>query len=46
MICLADEPPPFAPYREGLEPLLAPHQLANAKLAHESTLVERANWSL
>jgi glycine betaine catabolism A len=44
--CLADEPPAFDRFRVGLTPLLAPHDLANAKLAHESTLVERANWKL
>ena len=45
-ICLADEPPDFAPFREALAPMLAPHDLANAKLAFESTLVEKANWKL
>jgi glycine betaine catabolism A len=45
-VCLADEPPHFAEFRDRLTPLLAPHHLANAKLAHESTLVERANWKL
>ena len=33
-------------FREHVAPLLAPHNLANAKLAFESTLVERANWKL
>lgn len=45
-ICLADEPPAFAPFRDQIGPLLAPHNLANAKLAYESTLLERANWKL
>jgi glycine betaine catabolism A len=45
-VCLADEPPKFDQFRDRLAPLLAPHHLANAKLAHESTLVERANWKL
>ena len=45
-VCLADEPPHFDEFRDGLTPLLAPHHLADAKLAHESTLVERANWKL
>jgi len=45
-VCLADEPPDFEEFRDGLTPLLAPHRLADAKLAHESTLVERANWKL
>ena len=45
-VCLADDPPAFDAFREQLAPLLAPHNLANAKLAFESTLVERANWKL
>ncbi len=45
-ICLADDPPDFAPFRAAFAPLLAPHDLANAKLAHTSTLVEKANWKL
>ena len=45
-ICLAEDPPPFETFRDKLGPLLAPHRLAEAKLAHESTLVERANWKL
>ncbi|GJE27608.1 aromatic ring-hydroxylating oxygenase subunit alpha [Methylobacterium organophilum] len=44
--CIADTPPDFSAFRDGLTPLLAPHDLANAKLAHQSTLVERANWKL
>ena len=45
-VCLADDPPAFDAFREQLTPLLAPHNLANAKLAFEGTLVERANWKL
>ena len=45
-VCLAGEPPPFAPFRDAFAPLIAPHDLANAKLAFESTLVEKANWKL
>src|SRR5579875_3252270 len=45
-ICLADEPPDFAPYKATVEPYLAPHDLANAKLAYESHLIERGNWKL
>ncbi|MBM3545636.1 MAG: aromatic ring-hydroxylating dioxygenase subunit alpha [Alphaproteobacteria bacterium] len=45
-ICLADSPPDFAPIKEGFEPLLAPHQLAEAKIAHEATIVEKGNWKL
>lgn len=45
-VCLSDDPPPFADFREKLAPLLLPHGLANAKVALESTLIERANWKL
>ncbi len=45
-VCLADEAPEFDVFAEGLAPLLAPHDLANAKLAHEQVFVERGNWKL
>jgi Rieske 2Fe-2S family protein len=44
--CLSDNPPYFDEFREGLTPLLAPHDLGNAKIAFESTIVEKANWKL
>ena len=45
-ICLSDNPPAFDEYRAKAGPLMAPHEFANAKLAHESVLVEMANWKL
>jgi Rieske 2Fe-2S family protein len=45
-ICLAEDPPAFDAFRDHVGPLLAPHNLANAKLAFESTLVARSNWKL
>jgi len=45
-LCLAEAPPDFAPIRAALEPLLAPHGLADAKVAFESTIVEKGNWKL
>lgn len=45
-VCLADEPPPFQPFRDQFGPLLAPHDLRNSKLAAQGTLVEQANWKL
>ena len=45
-ICLADDPPDFDDFHDAFAPMLAPHQLHRAKLAHEMTLVERANWKL
>ena len=45
-ICLADQPPEFDDFHDRFAPLLAPHKLAEGKLAHVMTLVERANWKL
>lgn len=45
-VCLAEEPPPIAGFRDKFEPLIAPHRLRDAKLAFESTLVEKGNWKL
>jgi Rieske 2Fe-2S family protein len=45
-VCLADTPPDFEPYRRAIGPMLAPHHLKDAKIAHEATLVERANWKV
>ena len=45
-ICLAEEPPAFDAFRDHVGPLLAPNNLAAAKFAFESTVVEHANWKL
>ncbi|MFC3205955.1 aromatic ring-hydroxylating oxygenase subunit alpha [Aquamicrobium soli] len=45
-VCLADEPADFAPFRTLMEPYFAPHDLANAKVAHETTIIEKGNWKL
>ncbi len=45
-VCLAETPPDFAPFRQTLEPFLAPAGLENAKLAHQYVLVEKGNWKL
>lgn len=45
-VCVADEAPDFAPLRRHVEPSLAPHRLAEAKVAFETTIVEKANWKL
>ena len=45
-LCVADDPPDFAPFREAFAPLLEPHDLLNAKVVFETTLVEKANWKL
>jgi glycine betaine catabolism A len=45
-ICLADRPADFAPYRAAMEPYFLPHRLRNAKIAYESTIIEKGNWKL
>jgi Rieske 2Fe-2S family protein len=45
-VCLADDPPPIEDFREKFEPLIAPHNMAHAKVAFQSTLLEKANWKL
>jgi Rieske 2Fe-2S family protein len=45
-VCLAEQPPAFDAFRDHVAPLLAPHNLAYAKLAFESTMTIRANWKL
>ncbi|HEX4196542.1 MAG TPA: aromatic ring-hydroxylating dioxygenase subunit alpha [Caulobacteraceae bacterium] len=45
-VCAAEDAPDFQAFRDKLAPLLAPHRLGEARLAHESVLVERGNWKL
>ncbi len=45
-ICVAAEPPDFAAFRGMMEPYFAPHRLSEARVAFESTIIERANWKL
>ena len=45
-VCLADDPPDIASFKAAFEPMLAPHNLKDSKVAFESTLVERGNWKL
>jgi phenylpropionate dioxygenase-like ring-hydroxylating dioxygenase large terminal subunit len=45
-ICLAAEAPDFSDYKATLEPYLAPHDLAHAKLAHVDSITVRGNWKL
>jgi glycine betaine catabolism A len=45
-VCLGDEAPDFAPTRTHLEPYLAPHRLADARVAFETTIIEEGNWKL
>ena len=45
-ICLAETPPDFAPHRDAVAPLLAPHRLADTKVAADITITEKGNWKL
>jgi len=45
-VCLGRQAPDFSAFRAQMEPYFLPHRLANAKLAHESTIVEKGNWKL
>lgn len=45
-IALSDDVPDFGDLRRHLEPMLAPHDLENAKIAHAAVLPENANWKL
>jgi glycine betaine catabolism A len=45
-VCVADEAPDFARFRATAMPYLAPHVLADTKVAFESTIVENGNWKL
>ena len=45
-ICLNQNPPDFAAFRAAMTPYFAPHDLANAKVAYESTILENGNWKL
>ncbi len=45
-ICLAHEPPAFDAFADTIRPYLEPHDLGNAKVAAETTIVEKGNWKL
>ena len=45
-LCLAKQAPDLSAFRASVEPYLAPHRLAETKVAFESTIVENGNWKL
>jgi glycine betaine catabolism A len=45
-ICLSDRPPPFEDFADTLATYAKPHHLKDTKLAHQSVLIEHANWKL
>ncbi len=45
-VCLAETPPAVDGMVEAAKRYLAPHRLNEAKIAHESTIIEKGNWKL
>ncbi|WP_428515331.1 aromatic ring-hydroxylating oxygenase subunit alpha [Roseovarius sp.] len=45
-ICLADEAPDFEAFAELAQPYLQVHDLTDAKVAFETSIVENGNWKL
>lgn len=45
-VCVAEEAPDFAAFRNLVEPYLAPHNIKDAKVAFESSIIEKGNWKL
>lgn len=45
-ICLANEAPDFDTFAQITHPYIEPHDLSNAKVAFETTIVEKGNWKL
>lgn len=45
-ISLAEKPMDFSPFRATMEPYFLPHRLRDAKVAYESTIIEKGNWKL
>lgn len=45
-LCLAEKAPDFTVFRTQMEPLMAGHNLADAKVAADFTVVEKGNWKL
>lgn len=45
-ICVAEEAPDFEVFAAETARHLAPHDLENSKVAHESAIIEKGNWKL
>lgn len=45
-ISLADKPADFGPFRQLANAYFGPHNLLEAKVAHEATIIEKGNWKL
>nr|WIE91250.1 aromatic ring-hydroxylating dioxygenase subunit alpha [Mesorhizobium sp. WSM4875] len=45
-VCLSDDAPDFAPFRDAFEPLIQRYNLHEGKVVHQQIIVENANWKL
>ncbi len=45
-ICLADVAPDFAPLKAAADRYAAPHRPGELRVAHQTTIIEKANWKL
>lgn len=45
-ICLKNKAPDFSVFKQTIEPYLAPHNFQDAKVVHESNIIEEGNWKL
>ena len=45
-VCLAEQAPDFTKYADTVGPMLAPHRLERAKVAHKDNLIVHGNWKL
>jgi Rieske 2Fe-2S family protein len=45
-VCVAEQAPDFSDFSRDVSPFLQPHNLEGAKVAFESTIIEKANWKL
>jgi stachydrine N-demethylase len=45
-VCVADDPPPFAPFADLVRPYIEPYQLEHAVVAHRTVTTEHGNWKL
>ena len=45
-VCVAPVAPDFEPFRAQANRYVAPHRIADAKIAFESTIIENGNWKL
>ncbi|RWB32177.1 MAG: aromatic ring-hydroxylating dioxygenase subunit alpha [Mesorhizobium sp.] len=45
-ICLAEHPSDFGRVRDQFAPYVLPHNLMDAKVAYENTIIEKGNWKL